>query len=45
MAAVILAFGIAFSRIFLFVHYPSDTLIGSLLGISCAFLIIFLYHV
>lgn len=45
IAAVILAFGIAFSRIFLFVHYPSDTLIGAGLGVLCAFLILFLYHI
>lgn len=44
IVAVILAFGIAFSRIFLFVHYPSDTVIGAVLGIFCAFLIYFLYH-
>lgn len=41
--ALVLAFSIAFSRIFLFVHYPSDTLIGSILGVLCAFLIIYLY--
>ncbi len=45
VAAVVLALGIAFSRIFLFVHYPSDTVIGSVLGVSCACLIIFLYHI
>ncbi len=43
LAALVLAFGIAFSRIFLFVHYPSDTLIGSVLGVLCAFLVFFLY--
>lgn len=45
VAAVILAVGIAFSRIFLFVHYPSDTVIGAAIGILCAFLIFSLYHI
>lgn len=44
IAALLLAFGIAFSRIFLFVHYPSDTMIGAALGVGCAMLILFLYH-
>lgn len=42
-AALILALMIAFSRVFLFVHYPSDTLAGSILGVLCAFLILYLY--
>lgn len=41
--ALLLAFLIAFSRVFLFVHYPSDTIIGSLLGVLCAILILYLY--
>jgi undecaprenyl-diphosphatase len=41
--AIVLAFFIAFSRIFLFVHYPSDTIVGSILGVLCAVLIIYLY--
>lgn len=43
-AAILLAFGIAFSRIFLFVHYPSDTAFGALLGVLSAFLIFALYR-
>lgn len=43
MAALVLALAIAFSRIFLFVHYPSDTLIGALLGVLSAFFILYLY--
>lgn len=43
MAAFMLALLIAFSRVFLFVHYPSDTLVGSLLGVLCAIFIIYLY--
>lgn len=35
-AALALAALIAFSRVFLFVHYPTDVLAGSLLGIICA---------
>ena len=42
-AAFVLAVLIAFSRIFLFVHYPSDTLAGALLGVLCATFILYLY--
>lgn len=35
-AALVLAALIAFSRVFLFVHYPTDVLAGSLLGALCA---------
>lgn len=42
-AALVLALLIAFSRVFLFVHYPSDTVLGSLLGVLCAFIVIYLY--
>ncbi|HEX3016491.1 MAG TPA: phosphatase PAP2 family protein [Caproicibacter sp.] len=44
IVALILAFSIAFSRIFLFVHYPSDTLVGSILGVLSALLIFNLYR-
>lgn len=43
-AALILALLIAFSRVFLFVHYPSDTVLGSLLGVLCAFIVLYLYN-
>lgn len=43
LAALTLALMIAFSRIFLFVHYPSDTMIGSILGVLCAIFILYLY--
>jgi len=33
--ALILALGIGFSRVYLFLHYPSDMLGGMLLGILC----------
>lgn len=36
--ALVLAILIAFSRVFLFVHYPSDVIAGAILGIICAFL-------
>ncbi len=36
--AMILASLIAFSRLYLYVHYPSDVLAGILLGILCGFL-------
>ena len=34
-AVFILAVLIAFSRIYLFVHYPTDVLGGAVLGIAC----------
>lgn len=37
--AIILAVIIAFSRLYLFVHWPSDVLIGGLIGIAVAFLV------
>ena len=33
LAAFVLAFLIAFSRIYLYVHFPSDVLCGTLLGL------------
>lgn len=41
--ALLLAVLIAFSRVFLFVHYPSDILAGAILGVFCAFFICFLF--
>ena len=38
LPAVILAVGISFSRMYLYVHYPSDVLAGALLGIFSAWL-------
>ena len=35
-AALVLAALIAFSRVFLFVHYPTDVLAGAALGAICA---------
>lgn len=40
----ILAFLIAFSRLYLFVHYPSDVLVGAILGIICSFIVIKIYN-
>lgn len=42
-AALILAALIAFSRVFLFVHYPTDVLAGSALGVLCALAVSFAY--
>lgn len=36
LSALILAALIAFSRIYLFVHYPADVLAGAVLGVICA---------
>jgi undecaprenyl-diphosphatase len=44
-AAVILAFFIAFSRLYLFVHYPSDILAGILIGMSIGTAAIWVYRV
>lgn len=38
LPAVILAVGISFSRMYLYVHYPTDVLAGALLGIFSAWL-------
>ena len=38
MAALTLAAVIAFSRLYLFVHYPTDVVAGALLGVALAFL-------
>jgi undecaprenyl-diphosphatase len=40
IGAIIIALAIAFSRIYLFVHYPSDALGGILLGILTSSLVI-----
>lgn len=40
--AVILACAIAFSRLYLYVHFPSDVLVGSLIGLGCGLLVVFL---
>ncbi len=40
--ALVLACLIAFSRVFLFVHWPTDVLAGAVLGIACGLLTVFL---
>lgn len=45
IAALILAAAIAFTRLYLFVHWPTDILGGILLGIGCAYAARFLYNV
>lgn len=36
----ILAVSIAFSRLYLLVHYPSDVIVGILLGLLCSFIVV-----
>ena len=41
--ALILASLIAFSRLYLYVHFPTDILAGILIGVACALLVIYIY--
>ncbi len=43
IVALVCASLIAFSRLYLYVHYPSDVLVGILIGIGSAYLIRYLY--
>ena len=43
-AALVLAALIAFSRVFLFVHYPTDVLAGAALGALCALGVLAVFH-
>ena len=43
-ASLILALLIAFSRMHLYVHYPSDILGGGVVGMVCGYLAVYLYH-
>lgn len=42
--ALVLALIVGLSRIYLFVHYPTDVLVGALLGLFCAGIIAFLFR-
>ena len=39
-----LAILIAFSRLYLYVHYPTDVLAGIVLGLMCSMIIIYLFN-
>ena len=43
IGAVVLAASIAFSRMYVYVHYPSDVIAGVLFGIFSAWLVYFIY--
>lgn len=43
IAAIIVAGTIAFSRLYNYVHFPSDVLCGILLGIACALTTVFIF--
>ena len=44
IAALVLAALIGFSRLYLFVHYPSDVASGFLLGIALGFFAVFVFY-
>lgn len=44
IAALVLAVLIAFSRLYNYVHYPSDVLCGMILGTLCALLMVYLFN-
>lgn len=42
-AALAAAFSVAFSRLYLYLHYPSDVIAGAVLGVLCAVTAIFIW--
>jgi membrane-associated phospholipid phosphatase len=42
--AGILAVGVAYSRVYLFQHFPVDTLVGAFLGTSSSYLFYYINH-
>ena len=44
IAAMIVAAFIAFSRMYLFVHFPTDILGGIILGVGVAVIVYFIVH-
>ena len=42
-AALVYAFGIAFSRLYLYVHYISDVLTSAIFGVATGLLVSYLY--
>lgn len=44
ITALVLAASIGLSRIYLFVHYPTDVLAGMLLGLSVAFGVVYMFR-
>lgn len=44
LPALVLALVVGLSRMYLFVHYPTDVLAGALLGLLCAWVVAFLFR-
>ena len=42
--SLIIAFLIAFSRVFLLIHYPTDVLVGMILGVLNAIIVVYAFR-
>ena len=44
IVAFVLALLISFSRLYLFVHYPSDVFVGMVFGVTIAYVMLMIFH-